>query len=65
MPRLLLALAQVRMGREEREDERMTTSSSKSSHSRNNQKMQDFTVCLLLFVIAFCFEVYFDRIFLI
>ena len=77
-PRLLLALAQVRMGREEREDERMTTSSSKSSHSRNNQKMQDFTVCLLLFVIAFCFEtmtirdrerknnkVYFDRIFLI
>ena len=51
--RLLLALAQVRMGRsEEREDERMTTSSSKSSHSR----MQDFTLCLLLFVIAFCFE---------
>ena len=44
--RLLLALAQVRMGRrEEREDERMTTSPSKSSHSRNNQKMQDFTVC--------------------
>ena len=55
--RLLIALAQVRMGRrEEREDERMATSSSKSSHSRNNKKMLDFTVCLLLFVIAFCFE---------